>query len=87
MIFFFDQSLNNLRRDDKGYYTCTVTSKYGASDRKALMIHVGKCKPDKSRIRVTPPPQMVHVSNDHYRNSVPQASIVKSNEIIYANEG
>lgn len=51
------KSLENLQRDDKGYYTCTVTSKYGASDRKAIMVHVGKCRPGTPVPTTTQPPQ------------------------------
>lgn len=88
---------------DKGYYTCTVTSKYGASERKAVMVHVGGCRPAKKTTTPTTPapapavpfyynpqPRVEDVERSRPALAAgvwPRATITKSGDILEATEG
>lgn len=73
-----------------------MTSKYGASDRKALMLHVGKCRPEKPLPTTTPNMRLFHNQNNDYNNNANVnvgdlsslvARIVKTQDLVYAKEG
>jgi hypothetical protein len=73
-----------MRREDKGYYTCMVTSKYGQTVRKAIMIYVGKCRPNKV-VETTATPDYRPVT--FVRGQPFKVNIVKTSDVIDVNEG